>query len=300
MRITEQIRFDRPRAHVADARERLAVQQERLSTGRRINRPSDDPIGAFRARMLDSDNRRVGQHGRNLIRADSSLRHADGTLGQAVQSLLRIKELVIQGATSVVNDQDASDIVTEIDSARQHLRTLANTRSEGRYIFAGFRTSTAPYGEDFGYDGDDNAFELEVVDGLRVESRLPGVRIFGGEDDDGPPGRIGVFGVIESAMDAVTAGDEDAIEDAIENLEAAIDQVVGGRTEIGVRMSRVEAAQAIHDRLEARLPEDLADLRDTDFTVAVSELSLAETAFQAVLAVSGRELSSGSLMEFLR
>ena len=298
MRITEGARFGSSRQRLETGRSRIARAQEQLTSGLRVNRPSDDPTGAMRIREIRSDLRRVGQFERNISRAQSSLMHADSVVGEVSTAMMRVKELTLQGATSALTDEDARTITEEIRLLLDHVRTLANARTGGRYLFGGYRSDAEPFDENFVYRGDDHATEIEIGDRHHVEFALPGSRIF--VSDPGNPDRVDVFEVIADAIDAINTRNENDIEASVEEVERAIEQIIDARTEVGVRQAAVEAALSVNDALKATLPEDLRALQDTDFAQAVSELTLAETAFEATLAVDARRMSGVSLLDFMR
>ena len=84
MRVTERTRIQTPRTRVQDLRTRQASAQEKVSTGRRVNRPSDDPLAALRINVLQTKERQVEQFDRNLTRGDAFLNQADGVLSESL------------------------------------------------------------------------------------------------------------------------------------------------------------------------------------------------------------------------
>ncbi len=296
IRVTEKVRYDSPRFRIANLRRRQLDVNEQISTGQRINKPSDDPLGTLKVNSYTTQLDRAEQHERNIDAADHLLRVIDGTLGEASNTLYKIKELTIQSLSSALTQEDRDLIADEIAQMRDHLRSLANTRTNNRYVFGGFQTLTEPYDDAFAYQGDANATRLEVGEGQFVEVTPPGVAVFG----DGNPGTVDVFANLVALEATIRAGVEDPIQDELEILETAIEQVVIARSRGGVQQNRLEAALSVNAYMQERLPGAISVQRDTDFAEAVSEMTLVDQALQATLAASSRMMQSTSLLDYLR
>lgn len=296
IRVTEKVRFDTPGHRIAELRRRQLDTNEQISSGRRINKPSDDPLGTLKVNTYTTQLDRAEQHTRNIDAADHLHRVVDGTLGEASNALYRVKELTIQSLSSALTQADRDAIADEIAQMRDHLRALANTRTNNRYVFAGFRSTTEPYDAAYAYQGDANTTRLEVGDGQQVDVVPPGVAVFG----DGNPGAVDVFGNLVALEANIRAGVEAPIQDELEILETAIEQVVLARSAVGVQMNRLEAALSVNAWLKERLPDAMSVQRDTDFTEAVSEMALVDQALEATLAASSRLMQSTSLLDYLR
>ncbi len=296
LRVTELHRYTMPREQIARVRARQISVTEKLSTGLRINRPSDDPLGAFRSNEIITHQRKVEQFDRNLAVADNTVIHADQALGEAADTLYRVKELTIQSLTSVISQDDARSIANEIRHLREHLRALANTRSANRFLFGGYQQNTEPYDNAFAYQGDQNALLIEVGEGNLAQVTVPGGAAFG----DGTPATIDIFDNLAQLEIQITAQDEVLTENELERLEGSINQLIDARSNLGGLIDRLEQARQVNGNLGSQLGTDLANTRDTDFTEAISEMQLTENALQATLASSSRLVSGSSLLDFLR
>lgn len=296
IRVTERIRFDAPRARIADLRRRQLDVTEQISSGQRINKPSDDPLGTLKVDTYTTELDRAAQHARNIDAADHLQRVVDGTLGEATNTLHHVKELTIQSLSSALTQADRDAIADEIAQMREHLRTLANTRTNNRYVFAGYLTTTEPYDAAYAYQGDTNTTRVEIGDRQLVDVVPPGSAVFG----DGQPGAVDVFANLVALEANIRAGVEAPIQDELEILETSIEQVVLARSANGVQMNRLDAALSVNAYLRERLPAAISVQRDTDFTAAVSEMTLVDQALGATLAASSRLMQSTSLLDYLR
>jgi len=296
IRVTERVRFESPRFRIANLRRRQLDVNEQISTGQRINKPSDDPLGTLKVNSFTTQLDRAEQHQRNIDAADHLLSVVDGTLGEAANTLYRVKELTIQGLSSALTQQDRDIIADEVAQMREHLRSLANTRTNNRYVFGGFQTLTEPYDDLYAYQGDDNTTRFEVGEGQFVDVTPPGVEVFG----DGGPGTVDVFQNLVNLEATIRAGVEDPLQDELEILETSIEQVIIARSRGGVQQNRLEAAVSVNAYMQERLPDAISIQRDTDFAEAISEMTLVEQALQATLAASSRMMQSTSLLDYLR
>ncbi len=162
MRVTDQQMYQSISRQVAQRWEQLAKIQEQVASGKRINKPSDDPnaadrVGAMEATLCKlTDCQRASTAAKNLVEITES------TLGEASGLLMRAKELAVQAANENYDAGDRSQMALEVRALFDQLQTLGNTEVGGRYIFAGFINDTPPFQADGSYVGDGGIPELEV------------------------------------------------------------------------------------------------------------------------------------------
>lgn len=299
MRVTERTRIQAPRARIQDLRTRQSGAQEKVSTGRRVNRPSDDPLAALRINVLQTKERQVEQFDRNLTRGDAFLQQADGVLNESLDTLNRIRELTIQSISAALTQSDANDIAAEVTSLREHLITLANTRVGDHSIFAGFLYDQPAYTAAGVFQGDTNQQTLEIGDRQWVPITIPGGMAFG----DGTAATQDVFQTLQNLVTQIPIRNVVGfanIETELQNLELATAQVIQARSQVGVRMAQFSAAKNVNVFLEERVPAQRSEIEDTDMTAAISELQLVDTALQTTLAATGRTINGPTLLDFLR
>lgn len=168
---------------ILDAQKRLSRTQEELASGKRLIRPSDDPIAASRVQNIQSELTRIQSMQNNINRASGELALAEGSVASAEDILMRARELAIRGSNSTMSAKDRELIAVEIDGLREQLLTVANTaNSDGEFIFAGHAVANSPYlsGElNAKFVGDSEGREINISRDTRVELRLSGREIFG-------------------------------------------------------------------------------------------------------------------------
>src|SRR5690349_18526259 len=133
-------------AALESAQRRVIDTQEQVSSGKRVNKPSDDPVAAARIAHLDASLSRLDQYKSNSDFARNQLGLEESALNSVNDNLQRIRELTLQANNSTTSDNDRKDIAAEVRQARDALLTLANTTDvDGRHLFAGYREGVVPF-----------------------------------------------------------------------------------------------------------------------------------------------------------
>jgi flagellar hook-associated protein 3 FlgL len=144
-RITDTPSGSRIPAYITASKNSIATIQERLATGKKINRPSDDPAGTETVIEVRNAQGQVEQFRRNASAARSRLSTADSALDSYETTLDRVRVLFSQGTSGFTQTSTKLSIAAELDAIRTRLLSIANTNSEGVYIFGGTRQSAPPY-----------------------------------------------------------------------------------------------------------------------------------------------------------
>ncbi len=270
-----------------------ANTQERLSSGRRMQRPSDDPAGMTRALGLRTDLARVEQQVRNADDAMGMVDIADSKLQGATSLLQRVRELAIRAANAPSVSESAA-IVKELQQVKQELVSIANSRSEGRPIFAGFQAgeAVASVSGVWTYQGDAGAFTRRVSDSEPVEVSVTAAQVFGFNDGDD------VFTMLDGLEANVSAGDSGAISSNLDDIDNAMGRVLDGLAELGGASNRIDAARERSLEEIYSVRAELAEVEDVDLAEGIMDLQLQEIAYQAALGAVGRVLQP-SLVNFL-
>ena len=148
MRITDRHQVESLLLAVQGLRQDIFDRQEQITSGKRVNRPSDDPaaaqrIGQFRNVIQTTDKRLFA-----VEEGQTRLNLTDGTLNEVGNTLLRAKELAIQMRNDTFSAVERANVAKEVNQLLQGVVGLANTQFNGQYLFAGFETQTAPYALD--------------------------------------------------------------------------------------------------------------------------------------------------------
>ncbi len=167
-----------------DAQARLARTQEQIASGRRINSPADDPIGATRIEALTRQIEAGRQYARNSDAAANRLKFEEQALADLGNSLNRVRELVLQASNATVDPASRAMIRAEVAGRVQEMLDIANRQDgQGEYLFAGLASRTRPFERtDAGvaYRGDQGQRFQAVGATQRVADGDSGDAVFGG------------------------------------------------------------------------------------------------------------------------
>ncbi|MEO5666540.1 MAG: flagellar hook-associated protein FlgL [Bdellovibrionota bacterium] len=192
-RVTDGLLYNKADRAMNRTRTKMMENQEQAVTGRRINKPSDNPQGMVRAIGLKTKIDRNEQSMKNMEIANSYLGVTDSSLAELSNVLSRAKELAVQMSNSSNQSPDAMRAVqSEADELFYQALQIGNTRVGEHYIFAGYQTERPPFDENGNYYGDLGQIQIEVQPGQKVPLNVTGLKPFMGLDEI--PKRIAVEG----------------------------------------------------------------------------------------------------------
>ncbi len=184
MRITNQIQQSNSLQNIFRITEDLFAANQRIATGKRINKPSDDPLGIQDTLTLRSSIAQIQQFSRNIDNNRLFLNTADTALDSVGLGITRALELA-QGSLGATSDaQTRSLVALEIQSILDQAIQEANTQVKGHFIFGGTDLLNAPYqangiGLGATYSGNSDTLEVEVGSTLTIPITRPGSEVFG-------------------------------------------------------------------------------------------------------------------------
>lgn len=276
--------------------------QQQTTTGRKINKASDDPVGITYSLRYRTELSATLQYQKNVDSALSWLDFNDTVLGQAGDVLHRIKELATNGASGT-NPQIALDnILSEIGQLKTQLIEIGNSKMNGKYIFNGEQFDRPPY------DMSDPMFDAKTVNGdqgiityaigpnVNVDLNLSTEQIFGAVDLTGTGNNI--FSVIDRVIAGLSSGNYSEVSAELTNIDASMDRILNKRSEVGARVNRLELTQNRLADLELNLTDMQSKTEDADFEKLLIDTQINENIYQASLAV-GAKVISKSLVDFL-
>ena len=312
--------------------QKLARTQQELSTGRRVLRPSDDPLvisrllGVYAA--LESNN----QYVRNIDDGLSYLYAADTALGSAGALLQDAHELAVQGANGTLTKEDMSYIARQVDKMIDNMVNLANTDLGGKYIYAGKLNNMPPFtrdGDEIKYHGDFALIEREIAFGTAYDVAKSGVDRGGTTHpsdpdyygtfglavtveppdplDDPPYGLMkkpdgeyyGVFGTLFQLRNALDSGNSEKVDEALGSILKEADFLLQERVKVGARTRHFESVKDQILDHEIRLKQIELDLGCVKMEKVSIDFAQQTLTYQAALG-AGAQILQTSLLHFLR
>lgn len=148
LRISTANAYDKTIASLQKRQVELAQQQENISTGKRVQKPSDDPVAAVMAESARNRQSRAAFDQRAVEASRISLSQVESSLGDATDLIQRIRELFIAGGNAAYGVNERRDLAQEIEGLRDQLLSIVNrSDTSGRTLFGGLGGSAVPFVE---------------------------------------------------------------------------------------------------------------------------------------------------------
>ena len=270
----------------------LLDAQIRLSSQKKINKPSDDPIGMGKILDYREILSSIDQYKRNIDHGKTQIEVTETVLDE-IDTLLNEAEEWAMDYGSGNSDNLRDTALVRVKSIYDAVMDLANTKVNDNYIFGGFVTDTVPFEHvnyTASYAGDDSDQEVLVGDNVEVKINATGTDIFYGGTD--------VFGSLETLINAIDADDPALARTEAANISSAIDQVQTVATESAVYYGRLESAENYLTRYKANIEDMLGNTEDANLERAIVELQLQQTAYEASLSTASKIIQR-SLVDYL-
>lgn len=292
-RVTQNMMSERSLSSLRAVSSRMAEAQERLSSGRQLNRPSDSPAGTTSAMRLRASASDQAQYARNAEDGLAWLGQSDSALSSMLEQTRRARELAVQASSGVaMSPQSREAIATELDQLRGSLLTSANSTYLGRPLFGGVTSGPTAYDASGAFTGTPGAVSRAVSDGRGVRVNVDGPDVFG-------PDGANLFDGLSALAAAVRAGDSAGVASGQNAIDAVMSRMTTSLAEVGSRYSRVERAVQAAGDAKLQMETTLSAIVDIDMPQAVVELQMQEMAYQAALGATARVVQP-SLLDFLR
>ncbi|WP_334170662.1 flagellar hook-associated protein FlgL [Sinomonas sp.] len=293
LRVTDQTMLSAAERRLGASQARLSSAQDAASSGQRITRPSDDPVGTAESLSVHAQIAASTQYKRNIDDGTSWLTTLDSTLSNATAYLRQVRDLTVQGGNGSLNQDAKNALATQIDALRGDLLAAANTKYLGRSVFAGTSDTASAFTDGTpptfnGNPGDTVQRRIGPDQTVRVDAN--GAAIFG-------TGANSVFSVLDAISSDLRNGSDPTAR--LQSLDAGMTAVVSGRTDVGTRLGQLQRAGSENMTEQNALEAKRSGIEDLDLGKAALDLQLQQTNYQAALAVTARTLQP-SLMDFLK
>ncbi|WP_010278715.1 flagellar hook-associated protein FlgL [Paenibacillus senegalensis] len=275
---------------------RMENIQQQMTTGMKLNKPSDDPVGITYSLRYRNELSANEQYQKNVDTAKSWLDFSDDMLKQTEAVMHRIKELAVK-ASSETNPQEALDAINkEVKELRAQMLDIGNSKLNGKYVFNGQVTDKAPFSEEnAANDSTDNRLiVLSLGAGIQAPVNLSGNDIFGepGAEDN-------AFRLMDELILSLENADFDEIGASLDKIDSRLDQILSVHAEIGARSNRVDLVESRLDDLEINLESMQSKVEAADYAELIIQAKISESIYQASLAV-GAKVITPTLVDFLR
>ncbi|MFC0477861.1 flagellar hook-associated protein FlgL [Robertmurraya beringensis] len=293
MRVTQGMLASNSIRNLSNSYTQMGKYQDQLATGKKITKPSDDPVVAMKGMYYRSNLTEVEQYKRNLSESYLWMENSEAGIEQVNEALQRVRELTVQGSNGTLSESDKEAIAREVEQIKKDIMTVANTQIAGRYIFNGTNTSNPPVAD--GGNGalqanlNTNNYLVEVSRGVSLKANINPDNIFNQELFDTLQG-------IQETLEGIGTGDLNIL---LGTLDKRLDILSAERSELGARYNRLEMVEARIDQQEVIATRILSDNEDADVERVILDLTTQESIHRAALSVGARIIQP-TLMDFLR
>lgn len=325
MRVTDNTNFETVRGSIRRSRERMEGLQQQSATLKKLNTPSDDPVGASKILEIRTEKVNNDQFQMNGKLAETFLGNTDHALGELADIVVRAKEIALgQSSGASSNDDTRLGIAEEITQLYQQAVAVANRRIGERYVFGGYKTHQPPVNSDGQYLGDDGQMMTEIAKGVFISMNVPGVEAFNTDPkaswdgkkvydpnsttrspaslERGPEAsqeNVNVFDELQNLRIGLLSGDLDGIRNTLERFDQIHAKLIATRSKIGSRMQGLQSMSQSMERHNITNAQLSSTIEDADMAQVVSDLAKEETVFRSALA-SSQKLIQPTLLDFLK
>lgn len=270
--------------------------QNKLATGQKISKPSDDPVGIGYQMRYTTELARNDQYLANAKTGYGWLSQTDSVLQQAQDILQRLNTLTNQAANGTITPEVREQIRLEVLQLREQMVTVGNSTYDGRHIFNGQKTDVRPYSTANAANDttDMGVYYLNVSPSVQVAVSIPGEQVFGaaGANDN-------IFKLFDDIAQQLEDDDQAALSGSLDNIKTAIERISLNLAEAGARMNRFELIESRIADEKVSLTTLRSSVADVDMADAIVQLQLKQNVLQASLSVGAR-ISQMSMLDYIR
>jgi flagellar hook-associated protein 3 FlgL len=280
--------------------------QAQVSSGLRLQAPSDDPAAAARILELQTQIGANTQVQANLGTVKTEVDTADGALQSAIQVVENAISLAAQGASSTATANERANIADQVSGLQQTLVSITQTTVNGRYIFSGDQDGEPAYQLDLtqanGVAQMISSPATRVIadaNGIAITVARTAGEIFDARNPDDTFASGNVFAAINSLRTALLNNDQAGLTQATDMLHAADDYLNNQLAFYGAAQNRISDALNLAQKFQTQQQADLSQVRDADIPTVAVQLNQAQVQQQAALSVEARVSQTKNLFDYM-
>lgn len=299
MRISTQMMYQQNMRGITNSQAEWMKYGEQMSTGKRVINPSDDPIAASQAVVLSQAQAENSQFALARTFATQKVSLEENVLNQVTTAIQSAQEKIVSAGNGTLSDDDRASLATDLQGIRDQLMNLANsTDGNGRYIFAGFKTETAPFAQADGtYNGGSENITQQVDTSRSMVIGHTGDKIFNNITSNAVPepnngtSETNLFRMLDSAIASLNSpvGDDATLKEQSKavidktnrGLKNSLNNVLSVRAELGTQLSELSSLDSLGTDRALGQTQQMSNLVDVDWNAAISSYVMQQAALQA-------------------
>ncbi|WP_075982959.1 flagellar hook-associated protein FlgL [Bacillus massilinigeriensis] len=298
MRVTQSMLSNNMLRNLSKNYEKMSRLQDQVSSNRKFNKPSDDPVAAMRAMGYRTELNRIEQYSQNIGEVQNWLDSTDDAIGLGVDALQRIRELTVNASNGTMTVDERKAVAAEVEQLKQQLINIGDTQVGGKYIFNGTKTNASPSTDAAGNPlnppvYDTGIISIEVFSGIKLPVNTSGKGLF--EDGSGN----NLFQDLDTFIDDLKNDNQTGINSFLGKIDSHTDRFLAEQANVGARQNRLELMEDRISTQEVFTTDQLSKNEDIDFAEVMTEFTTAESVYRAALGI-GSKVIQPTLMDFLR
>lgn len=290
---------------------KLYETYDKVTSTKKFTNISENPVDSSTIIGINQQMEKIEAYLKNVGTVKTTLSEQDSIFSTVIEKMNRINELSIQAANGASGTSGITAAQAEIEELKKSVVSLANTKYNDMYIFAGANITTPPYAYDeetgaITYNGtsvDDPSFEreLDIADGMKVGLNAAGDGIFGAYDPDNPddPDKsFGLFKVLGDLSKALDSQDGNEIREQLDNIQNSIKHVSETQSIFGAKISKINMTETNHSNTKLVLESRKQNLQEVDQVQAISDFVKQNYAYQASMQVF-MQMQNNSLLNYM-
>jgi flagellar hook-associated protein 3 FlgL len=303
MRITNLMLSNNMLNNISKNLVRMDKYQNQLATGKKIDKPSDDPVVAARALKLRTDVGEIKQFKENANDASSWLEITDDALAKMDEVMQRTRQLAVQAANGTNTPGETQKIAAEMKELKEQLIQLSNSTYAGRYLFSGFQTdkplidtATGNFNIDV-LNTENIKYEIGVGDSMDINVLGGDLFNLGGTATTGTKGLM--IQNFESLLSDLAAGNSPGISASLAKIDDNMNNLARVRADIGARHNRLTLTSNRLDSDIVNFTKLMSQNEDVDMSETIMNLQNEENVYRASLS-GGARVIQPSLVDFIK
>jgi len=333
MRVTNTFLHERMLYDIQTVMARLVRAQNELSSGKRILKPSDDPLGTSLALRWRGQLAKTDRWQKNIEELLSRFEISEGNLNAVKDLLTRVRDIFIRGGSDSLGPDEKKALADELDEILKELVNRMNAKYGDRFLFGGadvlhkpFEVITDSTGKitSVQYHGypipsrdpvtgsvnDEAWLPVEVGEGVTMPQNLPGDWVVKKETSaTSPSDDLKLFRVIIQARDALlddknlateeytsSSGSTQAFIDALDDVMARVGEALAY---IGTKVERLQGLHTFYQNMRVSYESLRSKIEDADVAEVYITYSKEQLVYQSALKVASNILTP-SLIDYLR
>ena len=311
MRITNGMILDKYLKNINKNMSSMVDLQTQVSTGKRLNKLSDNPVDAVSVMQYRVKLYKGAQYKENVERGLTLLQQTESSVMELNEVIKSAYETAVNLASDYMTEEDKAAAAALIGQLRDHVITVGNAQSGDKYIFGGFNVNKAPFSLDGSgnvlYNGldltdetnplliaeDATSIEYEMGFNMRMSVTVTGTELLGMGDDN-------IYTILDNLYNALmNDAPAEELSPFIDQLKTNQSNVLSVAAQIGGRVNRLELIVNRYEEDSLMYTDMKSKLEDVDQAEAVMNFKMAEYVYTAALQI-GSSIIQQSLVDFLR